>query len=270
MPIAVTCTHCGTRVKAPDAAAGKKLACPKCKVVLVVPPVTGIAATGKKAASEAGVGETARGKKPAPRSSKGDQKQRAPKPAALDEDEDAPATRQGGSPDERLLEPGEELVHLAHYHWSIFLQPAFYLVLVAILCVAWYLGEKRLAAMANSEEAWRTARLIVEATLCVAVAYSLVMALVRALTFARSEFGVTTKRFIAKPGILRRTLEMPLRKIEDVSVHAGILGSRLGYGTLLVSSKGDAEQRFAGIAAPHEFKQALEAQAGALATVKKK
>src|SRR5262249_49976027 len=37
MPIATTCPHCAAKIKAPDNAAGKKAACPKCKYPLVVP-----------------------------------------------------------------------------------------------------------------------------------------------------------------------------------------------------------------------------------------
>lgn len=37
MPIAITCTSCGSRINAPDAAAGKKAKCPKCKAVVSIP-----------------------------------------------------------------------------------------------------------------------------------------------------------------------------------------------------------------------------------------
>lgn len=37
MPIAVTCPHCGTKLKAPDKAAGKTLNCPKCASSISVP-----------------------------------------------------------------------------------------------------------------------------------------------------------------------------------------------------------------------------------------
>ena len=37
MPIAVTCPECSAKMKAPDAAAGKKVKCPKCGEMLTVP-----------------------------------------------------------------------------------------------------------------------------------------------------------------------------------------------------------------------------------------
>jgi hypothetical protein len=48
MPISVVCPSCSAKIKAPDAAAGKRLPCPKCKQPFVVetraegaPPTTG-------------------------------------------------------------------------------------------------------------------------------------------------------------------------------------------------------------------------------------
>jgi hypothetical protein len=37
MPISVTCASCGAKLRAPDNAAGRKLACSKCKAAIVVP-----------------------------------------------------------------------------------------------------------------------------------------------------------------------------------------------------------------------------------------
>jgi TM2 domain-containing membrane protein YozV len=37
MPIVVTCPSCGSKLKAPDTAAGKKLKCPKCQAPIAVP-----------------------------------------------------------------------------------------------------------------------------------------------------------------------------------------------------------------------------------------
>ena len=37
MPITVSCSECGTNLKAPDNAAGRKVKCPKCSAVIAVP-----------------------------------------------------------------------------------------------------------------------------------------------------------------------------------------------------------------------------------------
>lgn len=37
MPIAITCESCGSHAQAPEAAAGRKLPCPKCRSPITVP-----------------------------------------------------------------------------------------------------------------------------------------------------------------------------------------------------------------------------------------
>ena len=43
MPVTVTCPSCGARLKAPDNAAGKKLACSQCRGPIAVPAAGQIA-----------------------------------------------------------------------------------------------------------------------------------------------------------------------------------------------------------------------------------
>src|SRR5947209_19454246 len=44
MPFSLSCPGCGSRLRAPDAAAGRALRCPKCDGPVVVPSATGPAA----------------------------------------------------------------------------------------------------------------------------------------------------------------------------------------------------------------------------------
>jgi uncharacterized Tic20 family protein len=46
MPISVACPTCGTKLKAPDSAAGKKVKCPKCNILIEVPAEGGEAEGG--------------------------------------------------------------------------------------------------------------------------------------------------------------------------------------------------------------------------------
>ena len=50
MPIPITCAACGTRLKAPDTVAGRKIKCPKCGGVVAVPAAPAAAAPAQKAA----------------------------------------------------------------------------------------------------------------------------------------------------------------------------------------------------------------------------
>ena len=52
MPIPVTCGSCGTKLKAPDSAAGRKVKCPKCSTPVAVP--NGVAAAPAAASKTAG------------------------------------------------------------------------------------------------------------------------------------------------------------------------------------------------------------------------
>lgn len=42
MPIATACSACGSRVTAPDGAAGHRLPCPKCREPVTVPAIFGL------------------------------------------------------------------------------------------------------------------------------------------------------------------------------------------------------------------------------------
>jgi hypothetical protein len=53
MPIEVSCTNCSALLRAPDAAAGKKIKCPKCETIVPVPAAGGEAATIKPTPSTA-------------------------------------------------------------------------------------------------------------------------------------------------------------------------------------------------------------------------
>src|SRR5262245_3593931 len=56
---------------------------------------------------------------------------------------------------------------------------------------------------------------------------------------ATTEMAVTNKRVIAKVGLIsRRTLEMNLAKIENISIDQPIFGRMLNYGTITVCGTG--------------------------------
>jgi len=158
---------------------------------------------------------------------------------------------------------GEEITYQAHYHWALLLRPGFYVLLMLVLLAAWYLSERRLEALAANAEAWANSRLITQIALWVGLGYSMVLIIVKLVAFAMAEFKVTAKRIVGNPGLLRRAIDVPLRKVEKVSVEQGPLGRQLDYGTVVVKSKGGLTQRFPLIASPAEFRDAIEEQAEA-------
>src|SRR5438105_4634580 len=82
MPIVVTCTNCSARLKAPDNIAGKKIKCPKCATILLVPlPQDEPEPAEERVASE-------RPAAPPPR----------PRPRLADESEEAPPRARKSTP----------------------------------------------------------------------------------------------------------------------------------------------------------------------------
>ena len=109
MPIPVVCGNCQTRLNAPDAAAGKKVKCPKCQTVMPVPgetaddaPPPPPPASDKSFDFGAAISS---GSEPKPR---GDRPRRDDdRPRRRDEDDDRPRTRRprDEEPDDRPRRP---------------------------------------------------------------------------------------------------------------------------------------------------------------------
>ena len=80
------------------------------------------------------------------------------------------------------------------------------------------------------------------------------------LTWASSEFAVTTKRVVIKVGFVkRRTLEVLLSKVEAIAVDQGIAGRMWGYGDITVSGTGGTKEPFKKVVNPLKFRQAVQA-----------
>ncbi|MCX6835381.1 MAG: PH domain-containing protein, partial [candidate division Zixibacteria bacterium] len=86
----------------------------------------------------------------------------------------------------------------------------------------------------------------------------LIAALIQWVTI---EMAVTNKRVIIKKGLISQsTVEMNLAKIENIQVVQGILGRMLGYGTIVVVGTGGTHERFGYVAAPLDFRKAVQGQ----------
>jgi len=87
------------------------------------------------------------------------------------------------------------------------------------------------------------------------------------MEYISTEFAVTTKRIIAKKGLIRRsTVELNHSKVESLNVDQGIFGRIFGYGTVVVNGAGQGTG-IAHISSPMEFrKQAHETIDGTQST----
>jgi uncharacterized membrane protein YdbT with pleckstrin-like domain len=84
--------------------------------------------------------------------------------------------------------------------------------------------------------------------------YSALSAIIQKLT---TELALTTKRVIAKSGlIVRELIELNYNRVESFTVDQSILGMALGYGTFYIHGVGGSRAGIKCIAAPMEFRRA--------------
>src|ERR1700704_6664994 len=128
---------------------------------------------------------------------------------------------------QRVLQPGETVVHEARLHPLIFL-PALFLLLIALAL---------LVASAQFADEKITIGLEAAAAMFGLLAFaSWARAAIRRAT---TELAVTDRRVIYKSGLLaRHTLEMNRNKGESVDVDPSILGRIFSFGTIIVRGTG--------------------------------
>ena len=81
----------------------------------------------------------------------------------------------------------------------------------------------------------------------------IISAWIRKLT---TELAVTSKRVIAKFGLIRRsTIELNHNKVESFHVEQGIIGRILGFGTLIVNGTGGGKTPIPNIDSPLSFRR---------------
>ena len=139
---------------------------------------------------------------------------------------------------ERVLQPGEQVRHLATIHWITY-APGFVILLVSLAFL--YLAR----SVERGEGFW----LAVSAVLAVVA----IIAIFRAWFYRWiTEIAVTNRRVIFKTGFIsRNTKEMQMDKIESVEVLQSISGRILDYGDVVVRGTGHGEfTRIKTIASP--------------------
>ena len=137
---------------------------------------------------------------------------------------------------QKVLQPGENVRHVAEIHWIIYVPGLFFLLLAAALLIwletAGYTGW------------WLSAPALVAAIAAV---------LIFQAWFHRwtTEIAVTDRRVIYKTGFIRRdTNEMHMDKVESVRVDQSVLGRILDYGDVTVLGTGEGFETIQRIADP--------------------
>ncbi len=146
---------------------------------------------------------------------------------------------------ERILEPGERVMHTSRLHWVIYL-PGIAVVLLGIGLFA--------VAMVLPHLIWLSL-----SAFCVAAGFfMLFLAWFRRWT---TEFDVTDRRIVYKRGFIwRHTVEMNMDKVESVDVDQSIPGRLLRYGNVTVRGTGTGMEPLRNIENPIKFRNCVTAR----------
>ena len=155
---------------------------------------------------------------------------------ALDPELVGPYTRVTLQADERPL-------HKTAIHWMVLLVPffsaLFFLIIIVPICM--------FASWKGYYAAW----------LLLVIPLGIVASAI--LSVKTSELVITDRRVLIKVGFIQRqTFEMFISKIESVAVVQGMIGKMLDYGTVEIRGTGGSSQSFATIAAPLQFRDAIQ------------
>jgi uncharacterized membrane protein YdbT with pleckstrin-like domain len=148
---------------------------------------------------------------------------------------------------ERVLQPGEQIVHRSRLHWLVYGR--------AVLLLAFAAGLAAAGAAAPDN-----LRVPLGYAALAAAALGLVALVAAAIRRATTELAVTDHRVIFKRGIIsRHTVEMNRTKIESVDVDQSLMGRLFGYGTVVVRGTGGSLEPLAGVEAPLELRSRITA-----------
>lgn len=148
-----------------------------------------------------------------------------------------------GSYTTATLQADERALHKTTLHWMVLIVPMLvalftFLVIGPIGMIAAWKGQ-----------AWIWLLLVIP----VGIVASAVLGV------KTSELVITDRRVLIKVGFIRRqTFEMFISKIESVAVTQGMMGRFFNYGTVEIRGTGGSSESFATIAAPLQFRDAIQ------------
>jgi uncharacterized membrane protein YdbT with pleckstrin-like domain len=147
---------------------------------------------------------------------------------------------------ERVLQPGESVIHASKIHWIIYI-PGAVVVLAAVVFFVVALGHP-------SQLLW-----LALFAACVGLGFfMLFLAWFKRWT---TEIDVTDRRIVYKRGFIwRHTVEMNMDKVESVDVDQSILGRLLNYGDIIIRGTGTGLEPLRNIEAPLEFRNFVTAR----------
>jgi uncharacterized membrane protein YdbT with pleckstrin-like domain len=147
---------------------------------------------------------------------------------------------------DRVLQPGEKILHRTTVSWTLFI-PGIALLILAIIVYS-------AARQALSSALWANVLFII-------IGLPALFLLARAW-FVRwtTEIAVTNSRVILKRGFIRRhTIEMNMDKVESVDVDQSLLGRLFNYGNITVRGTGSSFEPLKMIDHPLRFRSQVTA-----------
>ena len=149
---------------------------------------------------------------------------------------------------ERVLQPGERLLHQSKLHWLV------YMAVVPFAAIA--------IAGAALYTALNDPTSVTPPTLLTIGVVGAVLAWLRGwIRRASTELAVTDRRVIFKQGVIRRhTIEMNMDKVESVDVDQSILGRIFNYGDVTIRGTGASLEPLRMIEDPLKFRSHVTAR----------
>lgn len=151
----------------------------------------------------------------------------------------------------RSLNPDEELILDLHPHWWHFVAPISGLaasVVIAVFLTKW---------SGNSD--WNWLKQFLGWTRWVVVVVAIGFLVVRTLQWNTTHFVVTSHRVIYRHGVIGKIgIDIPLERVNNVSIHQSVFERVIDAGDLLIESGGeDGQQRFSDIRGPDEVQNII-------------
>lgn len=144
---------------------------------------------------------------------------------------------------EQNLMEGEQIITRAQLHYIVYWKPALMILAALILFVF------QISPDVYTYQGYLAAILLVIALISILVIHG------------NRKYILTNRRLIEKVGIIRReSREILLRKCEGVQLSQSIMGRIFDYGTVVVSTTGEAENEYRYIQSPVRFQTLINQQ----------
>ncbi len=150
----------------------------------------------------------------------------------------------------KLLNDYETVALDLHPHWWFFAGPAVTLIASIIIGIV-----SLTRSDGNATSAIQTIALVM-------ILVSAVWLVIRYLRWSTTNFVITSDRIIYRSGVIgKRGIEIPLERVNNVSLHQTVFERIVGAGDLLIESGGEAgQQRFTDIRRPGRVQNLIHAQ----------